>query len=406
MGSRDEPRAAEPARRRGARRAREADVRYQHLLARVPRRSAQADPLLPGRCRRTSTARSSATARCPRRGCARCSRACSARRTRPSGSAALVRAAARPAARALRPLVHGLPRRAAAPNEAELDAITRETLPRRRGLPARPAADPRPARLHAGDGARSSPTTSSSIRRAGAGPRHGRASAATTRPTCARASAQSGMDYKGYNIAIHELGHNVEQVFSISKHRPHPARRACPTPAFTEAFAFLFQARDLELLGLAEARRRRPTRCGALDTLLVDATRSPASALLDMAIWHWMYDHPRGDARPSCARRWWRSPATSGTATTRRSSAWRDSVLPGHLLAHHRLGLYTPDYPLGHLITFQIEQHMRAANLGVGDGADVPARAARPERLDAAGGRAARSRARRCWPAPRTRCRG
>ena len=22
-----------------------------------------------------------------------------------------------------------------------------------------------------------------------------------------------GMDYKGYNIAIHELGHNVEQVF-------------------------------------------------------------------------------------------------------------------------------------------------------------------------------------------------
>ena len=34
---------------------------------------------------------------------------------------------------------------------------------------------------------------------------------------------KDGMDYKGYNIAVHEMGHNVEQVFSVSTDRPHPA---------------------------------------------------------------------------------------------------------------------------------------------------------------------------------------
>jgi hypothetical protein len=31
----------------------------------------------------------------------------------------------------------------------------------------------------------------------------------------AHAGRKGGMDYKGYNIAVHELGHNVEQVFSL-----------------------------------------------------------------------------------------------------------------------------------------------------------------------------------------------
>ena len=26
---------------------------------------------------------------------------------------------------------------------------------------------------------------------------------------------KDGMDYKGYNIAVHEMGHNVEQMFSL-----------------------------------------------------------------------------------------------------------------------------------------------------------------------------------------------
>src|SRR6185295_18484389 len=57
-----------------------------------------------------------------------------------------------------------------------------------------------------------------------------------------------GMDFKGYNVAVHELGHNVEQVVSLYD-VDHTLLAGVPNTAFTEALAFVFQARDLELLG-------------------------------------------------------------------------------------------------------------------------------------------------------------
>ena len=77
-----------------------------------------------------------------------------------------------------------------------------------------------------------------------------------------------------------------------------------------------------------------------------------------MGVWHWMYDHP--DATPAelkdgdrriCA-------GASGTSTTRRSSSGRTSALLG--IYSHMIDafLYLPDYPLGHLIAFQIEEQI------------------------------------------------
>src|SRR5690606_40457105 len=59
-----------------------------------------------------------------------------------------------------------------------------------------------------------------------------------------------GMNYKGYNIAVHELGHNIEQTISLEQ-IDHRMLAGVPNTAFTEALAFTFQQRDLELLGLA-----------------------------------------------------------------------------------------------------------------------------------------------------------
>ena len=61
---------------------------------------------------------------------------------------------------------------------------------------------------------------------------------------------KDGMDYKGYNIAVHEMGHNVEQVFSLYG-VDHTLLSGVPNNAFTEALAFVFQARDLELAARA-----------------------------------------------------------------------------------------------------------------------------------------------------------
>ena len=164
-----------------------------------------------------------------------------------------------------------------------------------------------------------------------------------------------GMDYKGYNIAVHEMGHNVEQVFSVTT-IDHTLLQGVPNTAFTEAFAFVFQARDLELLGLAGPDPDAET-LRMLDTFW--ATREIAGvSLVDMGAWHWLYEHPNAtpaefrDAVVAIAQDVWNryyAPLLGGRGTPL-------LAIYSHMVNN---GLYTPDYPLGHLITFQIEEHFR-----------------------------------------------
>ena len=166
---------------------------------------------------------------------------------------------------------------------------------------------------------------------------------------------KGGMNYKGFNIAVHELGHNVEQVISL--HRvDHTLLQGVPNTAFTEAIAFVFQAQDLDLLGL----RKPDPQAEALKTLndFWAVYEIAGVALVDMQVWHWMYDHP--GATPAQLKE-----ATLGIAR----DAWnryyapvfgRKDVLLLGIYSHmiHSF-LYLPDYPLGHLIAHQVEEHIR-----------------------------------------------
>jgi hypothetical protein len=164
-----------------------------------------------------------------------------------------------------------------------------------------------------------------------------------------------GMNYKGYNIAIHELGHNVEQTFSIND-IDHTLLEGVPNTAFTEAIAFVFQARDLELLGLAQPDPASE----ALRTLndFWGAFEISGVALVDMAVWHWMYAHPEA------------TPAELKAATLQIArDIWnryyapvfgvRDVVLLGVYSHMIHSFLYLPDYPIGRLIAHQIEEQVR-----------------------------------------------
>jgi hypothetical protein len=164
-----------------------------------------------------------------------------------------------------------------------------------------------------------------------------------------------GMDYKGYNIAVHEMGHNVEQVFSLTS-IDYTTLQGVPNTAFTEALAFVFQARDLELLGLAgpdpNAEHLR-----ALETFW--STREIAAVgLVDMRAWRWLYENPDASAAEfraavvGIAKDVWNSyfAPTFGT---------KDVVLLAVYSHMVSSGLYTPDYPIGHLIAFQIEEHFK-----------------------------------------------
>lgn len=161
-----------------------------------------------------------------------------------------------------------------------------------------------------------------------------------------------GMDYKGYNIAVHEMGHNVEQVFSLNR-IDYYSLEGVPNTAFTEALAFVFQKRDLELLGLSSPSAESM----AMQTLsdFWGTYEIAGVALVDIDVWQWMYDHP--DATPAQLRE-----ATVDIA----KNVWnrwyapvfgeRDVVLPGIYSHMIHSWLYLPNYPLGHLIAHQIEE--------------------------------------------------
>jgi len=168
---------------------------------------------------------------------------------------------------------------------------------------------------------------------------------------------KSGMNYKGFNIAVHELGHNVEQTFSLNDIDFY-FLQGVPNTAFTEALAFVFQGKDLELLDLTG----KDPKAEALKVLHdFWATYEIAGvALIDMEVWHWMYDHP--DA----------TPVELKEATLRISKGiWntyyapifkqRDVVLLGIYSHMIHSFLYLPDYPIGHMIAFQIEEQMKHA---------------------------------------------
>jgi hypothetical protein len=162
---------------------------------------------------------------------------------------------------------------------------------------------------------------------------------------------KTGMNYKGYNIAVHEMGHNVEQTLDM-KDIDYYMLSGVPNTAFTEALAFVFQARDLELLGLSQA----DPQADAMRTLndFWGTYEIAGVGLVDMTVWHWMYDHPNA------------TPAELKAATLQiAKDVWNKYYAPVFhqkdvtLLAiySHMIDsfLYLPDYSIGHMIAFQIE---------------------------------------------------
>ncbi len=160
-----------------------------------------------------------------------------------------------------------------------------------------------------------------------------------------------GMDYKGYNIAIHEFGHNVEQTLDLYD-IDYYMLAGVPNTAFTEALAFIFQKRDLQLLGYPYQMD---------DNTVLDifwgAYEIMGVALVDLHTWQYLYAHPEAtatelrDATVKIAQEIW--------------NQYYEPILGTHdspLLAvySHMVNspLYLVNYPFGHLIEFQLEEYL------------------------------------------------
>lgn len=168
-----------------------------------------------------------------------------------------------------------------------------------------------------------------------------------------------GMDYKGYNIAVHEFGHNVEQTISLHD-VDYYMINGVPNTAFTEALAFIFQSRDLELLGISGADPMAE-HLNALDKLW-GTYEIMGVSLVDMEVWKWMYDNP--SASPGRLKEQVIAIATE---------VWNKYYAPvfgvedspilaiySHMISYP---LYLSAYPLGRLIEFQLEQQIHGKSL-------------------------------------------
>ena len=170
---------------------------------------------------------------------------------------------------------------------------------------------------------------------------------------------EGGMDYKGYNIAVHEFGHNVEQTITMND-VDYYMLNGVPNTSFTEAVAFLFQKRDLELLGL---KNSNPDEAHWLAlSSFWSAYEIMGVSLVDIRVWEWLYDHPDATASQlkeaviAIAKEVWNS-YYAGVL------GGEDETLLGiysHMIDYP---LYLPNYPMGHLIDFQIEQQVKGKNL-------------------------------------------
>ena len=164
----------------------------------------------------------------------------------------------------------------------------------------------------------------------------------------------SGMNYKGYNIAIHEFGHNVEQTLSLYD-VDYYMLHGVPNTAFTEALAFVFQKRDLEILGITDPNPEKQ----AMDVLdkIWSMYEICGVSMLDISVWKWMYAHPDATAEQL-------KEATIALS----KEIWNKYYAPvfgvkdetvlavySHMISYP---LYLSAYAFGQIIEFQLDQYL------------------------------------------------
>lgn len=170
---------------------------------------------------------------------------------------------------------------------------------------------------------------------------------------------KDGMDYKGYNIAVHEFGHTVEQTLTLYD-IDYYMLSGVPNTSFTEAIAFLFQQKDLELLGYKNDNANKKY-LFALDNFW-SAYEIMGVSLVDMKVWKWMYANPNATSDELKAQVITIAKEVWNTYYADVFGAKDEPILA---IYSHMIDapLYLSAYPVGHLIDFQIEKYVEGKSI-------------------------------------------
>ena len=174
-----------------------------------------------------------------------------------------------------------------------------------------------------------------------------------------RLSTELGWD--GFDTAMHELGHNLEQLCSTLR-VARPALRNVPNTACTEAFAFLYQSLGRRVLGIEPAGgAARAHAADAIATMLATCQIAGPS-LLELHVWRWLYANPGADAAALRAE----VLATADRLWSRHyerhygPDPYRLLAAYQHMIAHP---LYLADYAIGHVMSHQIRDYIRGRDI-------------------------------------------
>jgi oligoendopeptidase F len=164
--------------------------------------------------------------------------------------------------------------------------------------------------------------------------------------------SDKGMDYKGYEIAVHEFGHNVEQTISLYDVDNY-MMSGVPNTATTEALAYVFQDRNLMLLDMKD---NNP------DKEKMEILKIMGVGMVEMKAWKWLYENP--DATPSQFKE---SLIKIAVDTWNKYFAPVIGIKDSRILAIYshmvEVPLYLPNYSYGHIVQFQIEEYLKGKNL-------------------------------------------
>ena len=174
---------------------------------------------------------------------------------------------------------------------------------------------------------------------------------------------KEGMDYKGFNIAMHELGHNVEQTITMQD-IDYYILRGVPNTAFTEAVAFMFQKKDLQMMDIKNNDANDKYN-QTLD-IFWSLYEIMGVSLVDMDVWKWLYENP--NATPEQLK---------NQVVTISKNVWNQYYAPvfkkkdepilgiySHMIAYP---LYLSAYPIGYLIEFQVEDYIQTNKANFAD---------------------------------------
>jgi hypothetical protein len=173
-----------------------------------------------------------------------------------------------------------------------------------------------------------------------------------------------GLDYKGYRIAMHELGHVVCGVYS-TRDIDHFLLADVPTGGITEGFAEMLAYKNTEGLGLVKGNFEEQKELLALASLwyMLDLG---GQSLTDIETWKWMYAHP--EATPEELR---------AAVLDISAEIWNQYYSPvfGGIKDQHILSIYNHfitgslylyNYFIGNVIMFQLYDAFMPDNLAGG----------------------------------------